>query len=201
MARRHGWGGSPPADEREARARIIEAAIQSIERDGLEHFSLSRVAAQLGVIRQTIYRYYPSTDELLSAVSQASVDSFLDELKRHLQPITRPDEWVVEALAVAIEQLPSQRYLVLLLTADRQESFTYGVVSDVAMEIGGELAKQSAVDWAAAGYDGRRLSELIELMLRIIQSMVVTPPTPPRTGAELRGFLQRWLAPAIAAPQ
>jgi AcrR family transcriptional regulator len=200
MARRHGWGGFPPADEREARARIIEAAIRCIERDETEQFTLSRVAAELGVIRQTIYRYYPSTDELLSAVSQASVNSFLEELDQQLRPLTRPADWVVEALAMAIEQLPTQRYLVLLLTAGRSTSFTHGVVSDVAMRIGTGLARQSAVDWAAAGYDERRLSELIELMLRIIQSMVVTPPTPPRTGDELRGFLQRWLAPAIAAP-
>jgi AcrR family transcriptional regulator len=199
MARRHGWGGSPPADEGEARARIIEAAIRCVDRDGPEQFTLSGVAAELGVIRQTVYRYYPSTDELLSAVSQVSVESFLDKLKRHLEPLTRPADWVVEVLAVAIEQLPAERYLVLLLAANRPVSFTQGVVSDVAVQIGRNLAKESAVDWAACGYDGRRLDELIELMLRIIQSMVVTPPAPPRTGSELRGFLQRWLGPAVAA--
>jgi AcrR family transcriptional regulator len=199
MARHHGWGGSPPADEREARARIIEAAIRCVDRDGPEQFTLSSVAAELGVIRQTIYRYYASTDELMSAVSQASVESFLDEFKQHLEPFTCPADWVIEALAAAIEQLPAERYLVLLLAAGRPVSFTQGVVSDVAIQIGRGLAKESAVDWAAAGYDGQRLDELIELMLRIIQSMVVTPKVPARRGPELRGYLHRWLAPGIAA--
>jgi AcrR family transcriptional regulator len=200
MARRHGWGGSPPADEPEARARIIEAAIRCIDKDGPEQFSLSRVAAELGVIRQTIYRYYPNADELLSAVSQVSVESFLDELTRLLAPITRPDDWVVETLAMAIEQLPTKHYVIVLLSAGRPMPFTHGVTSEVSMEFGRALARQSAIDWAAAGYDDQRLDELIELMLRIVQSMIITPPTPPRAGAELRGYLHRWLGPGIAAP-
>lgn len=199
MTRRHGWNGSPPADESEARARILEAAVRCIDRDGPDQFSLSRVAAELGVIRATVYRYYPSTDELLSSVSQASVESFLDEMRQRLKSCTRPADWAVELLAIAIEEVPAKRYLILLLAADRPMTFTQGVVSDEAMLVAMEAARSSSVDWASAGYDDQRLSELMELVLRIIQSMVVTPPTPPRTGSELRGFLQRWLAPAIAA--
>jgi hypothetical protein len=54
------------------------------------------------------------------------------------------------------------------------------------------------VDWSAEGYEGSELDELVEQMLRMTQSFVVDPGTPPRTGSELRRYLTRWLAPSIA---
>ncbi|OHV41594.1 MULTISPECIES: TetR/AcrR family transcriptional regulator [Pseudofrankia] len=198
MARRHGWAGSPPADEHEARARIIEAAMRCVDRNGAAAFTLHDVAMELGVIRQTVYRYYASTDELFIAVGQAAVGSFVDELTRHLRRVTRPADWVVEALATAIEWLPTRAHLTLLLAAGRPGPFTRGVTSTVAMEFGKDLFHRSEIDWVAAGYDDRRLDELIELMLRILQSMTIDPPDPPRTGPDLRGYLERWIAPAVA---
>ncbi|ADP80939.1 TetR/AcrR family transcriptional regulator [Pseudofrankia inefficax] len=198
MARRRGWAGSPPADEHEARSRIIEAAMRCVDRNGAAAFTLHDVATELGVIRQTVYRYYPSTDELFAAVGQAAVGSFVDDLIRHLRAVTRPVDWVVEALATAIDWLPGNPHLTLLLAAGRPGVFTRGVTSTVAMEFGKELFRRSTVDWAAAGYDDHRLDELIELMLRLLQSMTIDPPDPPRTGQELRDYLERWIGPAVA---
>jgi len=199
MARRHGWAGSPPADESEARGRIIEAAMRCVDRDGPEKFALRGVALELGVIRQTIYRYYASTDELFAAVAEAAAEGFVEDLTQHLRHIARPADWVVEALASAIEWLPARRYLTLLLAAGRPEPFVHGVTSPTSMEIGRELFKRSHLDWAAVGYDECRLDELIELMLRLLQSMTIDPPSPRRTGLELRDYLRRWIAPAVAA--
>jgi hypothetical protein len=39
---------------------------------------------------------------------------------------------------------------------------------------------------------------LVEFMLRIFQSLVIDPGHPPHQGKELRGFLRRWVAPAIS---
>ncbi|HEY1626970.1 MAG TPA: helix-turn-helix domain-containing protein [Streptosporangiaceae bacterium] len=199
MARRHGWAGSPPADEPEARRRIIEAAMRCADRDGPAKFTLRDVASELGVIRQTVYRYYASTDELFAAVGEAAAEAFVEELTQHLRHIARPAGWVVEALASAIEWLPARRYLTLLLAAGRPGPFARGVTSATSMQIGRELFKRSAIDWAAAGYDDRRLDELIELMLRILQSMIIDPPRPQRTGPQLRAYLEHWIAPAVAA--
>jgi AcrR family transcriptional regulator len=200
VVRRHGWGGSPPVDEHEARTRIIEAAIRCVDRKGPTEFSLSDVANELGVIRQTVYRYYPSTDELFVAVGRFAVESFVDELERHLRRITDPSDWVVEALATTIEWLPERPHLTLLLQAGRTEPFTRGTTSTTAVAVGREVFKRSRIDWIAAGFASRDLDELIELMLRLIQSMVIDPPEPPRSPAQLRRYLHRWIAPAVYPP-
>jgi AcrR family transcriptional regulator len=197
VARRHGWGGSPPADDDEAGRRILEAAMRCVDRDGPECVSLAQVAAELGVIRQTVYRYYPSTEALFTAVGRLAVEDFIDELAEHLGRITEPADWFVEALATAIERLPQRPYLTLLLATGRTDPFTRGVTSPEAMAVGREVFKRSTIDWPAAGYDAAAIDDLIELMLRLIQSILVDPPPDPRTPRRLRSWLRRWLAPAL----
>ena len=55
------------------------------------------------------------------------------------------------------------------------------------------ILQHTHIDWAALGYDDATIDELIEFLLRIIQSMVIAPPDPPRSNADLRTFLRRWV--------
>jgi AcrR family transcriptional regulator len=195
---RHGWRGDPPGSEAEARERIVGAAMRCVDRYGASKTGLSDVATELGVTRQTVYRYFAGTDDLLAAVARAAADSYLDRLERHLAHRTDPVDVVVEAVAVTIERLPEERYLSVLLTPGRSGRFFAGVTSPEAVEFARSLLERTAVDWKKAGYDRAGLDELGEFTLRVLQSLVLDPGTPPRTGAALRGFLRRWAAPAIA---
>ncbi len=172
--------------------------MRCVDRDGPDHFSLSDVAADLGVIRQTVYRYFSSTDDLFVAVGKVAVQDFIDELVVHLRRKTDPADWVVEALATTIERLPDRPYLTLLLATGRSDPFTRGVTSGDSRAIGREILQRSSIDWPASGYSEGELDDLIELMLRILQSMVIDPPRPPRGPTVLRHFLRRWIAPALS---
>ena len=46
--------------------------------------------------------------------------------------------------------------------------------------------------------DRAELDELAEFALRVLQSLVLDPGTPRRSGSALRGFVRRWAGPAIA---
>ena len=107
-----------PADDDEAIARILDAARHRIDRSGKD-FGISDVAKDVGVTRQTVYRYFPSTEALLFATSVAEVGPFLDSLAAHLRRIHDPAEAVVEGIAHTLERLPHERYLSLLLTLAR----------------------------------------------------------------------------------
>lgn len=196
--RRHGWAGSPPGDEAEARQRILAAAQRCVDRHGAMQASLSDVAAELGVTRQTVYRYYASTEELFSALAQVSADDFIGRIVERMRPIEDPAEAVVEGLAFTIESVPAERYLALLLRTGT--AFTQGIISEVAMDFGRSLLGRTGIDWPALGYDDEELDGLVEFLLRLIQSMTVTPAAPSgtsRSATQLREYLRRWLAPAI----
>lgn len=194
---RHGWRGDPPSSEAEARGRIVEAAMRCVDRYGPQKTGLSDVAIELGVTRQTVYRYFASTDDLLAAVGQVAADGYLDLVAAHLSTVEDPAEIVVEALAFTIERLPEERYLGLLLATGRSNRFVADVMSPVAIGFSRSLLERTTVDWRAMGYDDAELDGLVEFSLRVLQSLIMDPATPTRSGAELRAFLRRWVAPAI----
>ena len=90
MVRTHGWRGSPPRDDAEARERIIGAAMRCIDRYG-SRTRLADVAKELGVTRQTVYFYFAGTEELLVATAQQAVGGFLDALAAHVAPLEEAD--------------------------------------------------------------------------------------------------------------
>ncbi|CDO89100.1 hypothetical protein AWC29_11540 [Mycobacterium triplex] len=197
MARRHGWGGTPPADEEEARQRIIEAAVRCIDRLGAEKFSLAEVATDLGVMRPTIYRYYPSADHLFIAVGQYAVVTYIEDVAVRLRRFKNPSAWVVEAVVFGIEQIPARPHLSMLLASGQSEKFSRTFTSPEAMEVGRAIFHRAPFDWAVVGYSARDLDDLIEHALRIIQSMIVNPPNPARSSRELRRCLRSWFNSSV----
>lgn len=197
--RTHGWSGSAPASDEEAVARILAAAGKAIDERGAD-FSIADVARTLGVTRQTVYRYFPSTDALLMQAGVAAATDFLERLATHLQGITDPAAAATEAIATALEWLPKDKHIGLLLAPGRNPALTESVTSDIALQFAQSVVRQFDVDWTAAGFGDDDLDELAEHLLRIIQSFVIDPGRPPRTGAELRSYLRRWVAPALQLP-
>jgi AcrR family transcriptional regulator len=195
--RRHGWSGDIPADDDEAVGRILEAARRAI--DAGDSVSVSSVAASLGVTRQTVYRYFPSQEALLAATAMSSIDAFLDRLAAQLGSISDPTQAVVEGIAYTLEQLSHDRYLRLVVEPGKASAFTAGVTSDVAIGFGRSILQRYDVDWAAAGFGGERLDELVEFMLRTLQSFIIDPGGPRRQGERLRDYLRDWIAPAVRA--
>jgi AcrR family transcriptional regulator len=195
--RRHGWSGDIPADDEEAFARIVAASRQVIdERGGL---SMSEVAQSLGITRATLYRYFPSHEALLRATAISAVGRFLDHLAEHLDRFTAPTEAVVEGIAYTLEQLPNDRYLGMVMQPGKASAFTAGVTSEVAISFGRMIMGRFNINWVAAGFDDAGFDELVEFMLRTLQSLILDPGRPHRRGADLRAYLRRWVAPAVGA--
>jgi len=194
--RTHGWSGSAPATDEEAIARILDAAGKAIDARGAD-VSIADVARTLGVTRQTVYRYFPSTESLLVAAAVHAATDFLDRMATHLQGITDPVEAVTEGIATALEWLPKDKHIGLLIVPGRADAHTESVTSDVAVQFANSMLRRFDVDWAGLSFSDADLDELAEHLLRIIQSFVVDPGRPPRQGAELRDYLRRWVGSAV----
>lgn len=194
MARR-GWNGAPPSDDAQAAARIVSAAVELVSEHGTT--SIAEVAERLGVIRQTIYRYFPTADALLQAAAVASVGAFLDRLADHVQGIVVPADAVVEGIVFTLHQLPQVPPLRLMLSGEY--AHTEAIASAQAAEFGMTMIRRFDVDWPAHGYTADDLEDLVEFQLRVMQSFFISPGDPTRTPDELRRFLTRWVAPAVAA--
>ena len=194
--RTHGWSGSAPATDDEAVARILAAAGKAVDERGAD-FSIADVARTLGVTRQTVYRYFPSTEALLVAAAVHAAADFLERMAVHVQGITDPEAAVSEAIATALEWLPKDKHIGLLIAPGHATVHTESVTSDVALQFANALLRRFDVDWAGHGFSDPELDELAEHLLRIIQSFVLDPGRPPRQGEDLRRYLRRWVGGAL----
>ena len=195
----HGWRGNPPRTEEEARLRIIAATKSCVEQFGPAKTTLSDVAAELGVTRQTVYRYYPNLAELLGAVAQAGLDDFVERMESHLAAATTPAEAAIESIVFAVRAIPDEPYIGLLFQAGETDIFSRGVTSPMALSLGAQILRGIPVDWAAAGVPDEELEGLAEILMRLFVSFLQYPADPPRSEGELRVLVRRWLGPALQA--
>ena len=195
--RTRGWGGDLPRTEDEARERIVAAAMRCIDRSGPGKATLADVAAELQVTRQTVYRVFPTTAELLTAVGEAGATQFLDRLTDHVADITDPRDALAEAIVYTLGRLPDEPYIGLLVQVGENELFSRGATSSRAMEFGASVLRRFPIDWAEVGIDDEKLEGLAEFMLRVLMSFLQYPSDPPRTPEQLRVYLRRWLGPAL----
>ncbi len=196
--RTHGWNGSPPASDDEARQRIVAATMRCVDRFGAKT-GLADVAAELGVTRQTVYRYFPTTEQLFRATGAVAAEAFTERVVAHVVDLDDPAEIIVEALSFCLDRLPHERYLSLLPALGRRDMFVAGVTSPMSMDLGRRMYHRLPIDWAAHGFDDDDIDGLVELTLRLLQSFVFDPGHPPRSPIEQRAYLRRWIGPAIAA--
>lgn len=198
MARRRGWDGRPPSTDEEASQRIVDSAVKLIAETGAD-VSIADVAGDLGVIRQTVYRYFPTAEALMRAAAIASVDGFLDRLTETVRGITDPAEAMTEGVLYTLEEVTRTPHLGIMLSEPYAAANTGSMTSDEAQAFGMRMIRRFDVDWDKYGYDEPALLELVEFTLRTMLSFFVAPNEPTRSRDELRRFIKRWLGGAILA--
>src|SRR4051794_6681580 len=57
-----------------SRTRIIDAALELVERDGWNGLSMRRLAQELDVWPMAVYRYFQDKDALLDAMAEAAAE-------------------------------------------------------------------------------------------------------------------------------
>ncbi|MFI0451877.1 TetR/AcrR family transcriptional regulator [Actinomadura sp. 6N118] len=194
----HGWGGRPPASDAEARQRIIDATVRCIDRHGVTKTTLSDVAGELGVTRQTVYRHFGRISDIIGEVAAQGAESFVELLIAHLHGITDPAEAVVEGMVFCVRTIPTEPRLSLLLQLGDTTAFGRGATTRDTIAYGAEMLQRYPVDWAAAGIGEDDLNGLAEIIMRLLTSLLQHPSEPPQDEARLRALLNRWLAPALS---
>ena len=87
----------PRADGERNRLRLIEAAKDAFAKSGAAA-SLEQIARDADVSIATLYRHFPTRDELISAVYQQEVTSLIDaadQLMTKREPVAALHEWLM----------------------------------------------------------------------------------------------------------
>jgi AcrR family transcriptional regulator len=189
--RTHGWGGDPPKTDEEAVDRIIEAAIECVLRYGT-NVNLAKVASQLHVTRQTVYRYFPGTSALFQAVSARVADRLVAQVAETLQDFDDPVDKVIQVVFFCIRNLTEDPAISFIVDTGRGSPLITARGTPLMAE------------WVLASFPidlehlyPEELSILAEHMVRLLQALVLDPDTPERDDADLRHFLRACLEPNV----
>ena len=175
------------------RDRILEGALAALGRVGPRRLTMSDVSERAGLSRGTVYRYFPTKEDLLAVLAEYEQNRFADGLRNALQAARRDDISVAMVVEYIISYLRQHPALPLMIDVEpefvlaflrRQMPIFHRITEEL---IGPVMAESRPVreGWVS-------VAELNELLLRVVLSVFLVPG---ETGpAAVEGALEGALA-------
>lgn len=194
-------GSSLTADD-DVRRRLLEAAARCIVRRGTACVRMGEVAAEASLARSTIYRYFPTRDQLIIGLFLGKIDAALSAV---LAALPQPDcaaASLPELVLGPLAMIDGNELNEALFSADSRELVA-------SLELSSEPLFEAVYrhfgpilqHWQA---DGQLHADLdLRDAVRWIDTVTVTLLSPPwrdRSDAAKRRFLEQFLIRAIVPP-
>ena len=159
--------------------RILEAAFHQIGEWGLARTTVEDVARAAGLTRQTIYRYFPSKDHLVTALLMREEDRLLDGVRDAFDREAHLEDALYQGMLFCDRFAEEHPFLERLLQTDEEISLPYittraGSVVSRARDVLASLIRRKA--WVRAAM----VEPVADLLVRAFISYTLTPPDRPR---------------------
>ena len=174
---------------------ILNAAKACYLRLGVAKTTAADIAAEAGISRATLYRRFPSHEDIFIRVLARDSMEMVKDSNARLGSITDPGERIIEGMLFCLDEIPRRPLHVHLL----QESgaITQAMPAEKLHEI--SLGMLSDLLGVSPGAADRDIDDLAEFLLRILMSYAMVPSHRARNRDEMRRFLHGMLDPIIAA--
>jgi len=181
-------------------AEILRAAKQCYLSDGIARTGMREVAAAAGVARSTLYRYFPSRDDVLVATIKREMEEANDRIGKRLGQYTDPADLIVEGLLMAIRDIPERPLLKAVFASD-EDAVARRIIwnSDIIVSFGEELMDrvvQPALD-ANLLQTAVAPEVLVEWVYRVLLSFLTLPSNWIKSEEQLRITLHALLVPVL----
>jgi AcrR family transcriptional regulator len=102
--------------------RILDAATRLFRERGYRNTELEDIAREVGLARNSLYRYYPGKDYILLACVQRDMVPFIDELKGLVSRYPDPRERIGAWLDAQIDMATSPAHATLEMMAEIRQA-------------------------------------------------------------------------------
>lgn len=195
------WGGNPPANHDDARERLLKAALICAQKYGLAKINIKRVAEEVGVTRQTVYRHFPTSEALVAAASFAVGGQLMDQLQHRIAARQGFEDKLIEGVVFLARQIPSDPFLSQYFSAQPQyELNRQQVLGPAPLDYTFHALKSMYGDGKLSSDEECWLRGLAEHTLRTVLALIMTPSDQIRTDSGLREYLQLWFRPLLQPP-
>ncbi len=109
----------------EKKNQIIQAAIRTFARNGYFNSRVSEIAKEAGVADGTIYIYFKSKDEILSAIFDEALDKFVQVSEEKLKQVTDPIKRLETIAYLHLKYLGSNRDLATVFQIEFRHNIVF----------------------------------------------------------------------------
>lgn len=178
---------------------ILDAAKSCYLRLGVAKTTASDIASEAGVSRATLYRRFPSHNDIFLAVLARDSWEMVEACARQLEGITDPAQHVVEGILYVLDEIVRRPLHAHLFKESSENWALEQVLSTDDMR---DLSVQMilAMPGMKTGLDSEtedRVAFLAEWILRILISYAAAPSQQARNRDEMRRLLHTMLEPVV----
>jgi TetR/AcrR family transcriptional regulator len=176
---------------------ILDTARGVFETYGVRRANIEDVAARAGVSRSTIYRRFPTKDDLFEKVVRREAEVFFSTLDRATTGRT-PQEAVIEAFALGVRLVHDSPLYSRIVESEPE---LFGLFSRSQVFPIGQFADGIAHTLRRCGADipEADLANVADILLRVALGIIVFPTDRLDTSdaAAVREYAARYLVPII----
>ncbi|KHL10730.1 UNVERIFIED_CONTAM: TetR family transcriptional regulator [Mumia flava] len=173
---------------------ILAATVSLIEAGGFDAVTISAVAKEAGVTRQTVYSNVGTLEDLVSEAMIGVATESLAEV-REVTAATRTARAFVVELIVASRRVVRERpVLARLLVPDAGNPVFDRDMMARALPVA--RATLAPITERSPGLV-RHLDEIAEVVVRLALSVLMFDSAAVRSDEDLRSFLERWLGESV----
>jgi AcrR family transcriptional regulator len=184
--------------------RILDAALQQFELFGLRRSTVEDVARRAGLARVTIYRRFPTKNELMVAVIVREARRAFAEIDAAVAQVSGDEERIVEGFVVTLAIARHHPLLRRLLSTEPDVVLPYFTVQGGPVLAAARTCLADHIRRAQWSGDVPRFDaeQVAEMLVRVAQSFFLTPESviPLDSDRKVRAFARRYLAPVITGP-
>ena len=164
------------SQEEATRARILDAAFACAGRHGVGRTTLSDVAREARLSRQTLYRYYASKHDLFMALVIREEKVLFEQLKRAIAPHKELRPAVEAAFRTMLVAMRAHPLLDRVMASEPQELLPYLTVeANPVRDMAVRMMEQVFAE-RAAGVSPILAHRAAEISSRLITSYAIMPP-------------------------
>ncbi|MFT3716949.1 MAG: helix-turn-helix domain-containing protein [Gordonia sp. (in: high G+C Gram-positive bacteria)] len=193
MARKARVTASPEQQEQ----AILDAASVEFTENGVRAANMDAIATAAGVSRSTLYRRFPSKDNLLIALANATFERGMARLETAVDGLS-PRDAVVEAFAQGADLVNSDPLLHRMVLEDYEIRSVTATMSTLFIDM--VTARVAAtLREAGAAMPEKDLLDAVQIHVRLVISYLEVPLTEEaeRSPEAMRAFAAKFLAPMI----
>jgi AcrR family transcriptional regulator len=161
------------------RDRILDAAFEAVQVFGLSRITVEDVAHRARLSRQTVYRYFPSKDNVILFLVAREEEKFIDGVRAAFSSHEDPEEALGLAVEFVLRYTHEHPLLDRLLATDEQTLLPYLTTRGLPLII---HARESLVELMGSrlpDVDQDELRGILDVVCRAMISYMLTPSERP----------------------